>query len=158
LVKLACGGKEGYQALMYFLLTSNVITPIVFILASYLFIITTILRMCSTQGHLKAFSTCSSHLISVTLYYSSTLYIYLCPQSSYSLDTSKIISTFYTVVFPMLNPMIYSLRNKDVKEALKNSSNKSGLFPSKKRHRLFLSRIFYFKHRCWIYPLKYHVS
>ncbi|XP_073925432.1 olfactory receptor 9G19 [Castor canadensis] len=118
LVKLACGGKEGYQALMYFLLTSNVITPIMFILASYLFIITTILRMCSTQGRLKAFSTCSSHLISVTLYYGSILYIYLRPQSSYSLDTDKIISTFYTVVFPMLNPMIYSLRNKDVKEAL----------------------------------------
>ncbi|XP_069887957.1 olfactory receptor 9G19-like [Dipodomys merriami] len=118
LVKLACGGMEGYQALMYFLLASNVMTPIVLILASYLFIIATILRMRSTQGRLKAFSTCSSHLTSVTLYYGSILYIYLRPQSSYSLDTDKIVSTFYTVVFPMLNPMIYSLRNKDVKEAL----------------------------------------
>uniref|UniRef100_A0A8D2BIK0 Olfactory receptor n=1 Tax=Sus scrofa TaxID=9823 RepID=A0A8D2BIK0_PIG len=118
LVKLACGRKEGYQALMYFLLGSNVITPAVLILASYLFIITTILRIRSTQGHLKAFSTCSSHLISVTLYYGSILYIYSRPQSSYSLDRDKIVSTFYTVVFPMLNPIIYSLRNKDVKEAL----------------------------------------
>jgi olfactory receptor len=119
LVKLACGGKEGYQALMYFLLTSNVITPIMFILASYLFIITTILRMCSTQGRLKAFSTCSSHLISVTLCYGSILYIYSRPSSSYSLERDKMVSTFYTVLFPMLNPMIYSLRNKDVKEALR---------------------------------------
>ncbi|XP_003122826.1 olfactory receptor 9G1-like [Sus scrofa] len=118
LVKLACGRKEGYQALMYFLLASNVITPAMLILASYLFIITTILRIRSTQGRLKAFSTCSSHLISVTLYYGSILYIYSRPRSSYSSDRDKIVSTFYTVVFPMLNPMIYSLRNKDVKEAL----------------------------------------
>jgi olfactory receptor len=90
----------------------------VFILATYLFIIATILRIRSTQGRLKAFSTCSSHLISVTLYYGSILYIYARPRSSYSLDRDKIVSTFYTVVFPMLNPLIYSLRNKDVKEAL----------------------------------------
>jgi olfactory receptor len=75
-------------------------------------------RMRSTQGCLKAFSTWSSHLISVTLYYGSVLYIYSRPQSSYSLDRNKIVSIFYTVAFPMLNPMIYSLRNKDVKEAL----------------------------------------
>ncbi|XP_004585582.2 olfactory receptor 9G19-like [Ochotona princeps] len=118
LVELACGRKEGYETMMYFLLTSNVITPVVFILASYLFIIATILRIRSTQGRLKAFSTCSAHLISVTLYYGSILYIYSRPQSSYSLSRDKIVSAFYTVVFPMLNPIIYSFRNKDVKEAL----------------------------------------
>ncbi|EFB14507.1 hypothetical protein PANDA_019162, partial [Ailuropoda melanoleuca] len=118
LVKLACGRKDGYQTVLYIILASNVITPTVLILASYLFIIATILRIRSTQGRLKAFSTCSSHLVSVTLYYGSVLYIYSRPRSSYSLDTDKIVSTFYTVVFPMLNPMIYSLRNKDVKEAL----------------------------------------
>ncbi|KAM8929745.1 olfactory receptor 9G1-like [Lycaon pictus] len=118
LVKLACGRKDGYQTVLYLILCSNVITPTVLILASYQFIIATILRICSTQGRLKAFSTCSSHLVSVTLYYGSILYIYSRPRSSYSLDTDKIVSTFYTVVFPMLNPMIYSLRNKDVKEAL----------------------------------------
>ncbi|XP_045642980.1 olfactory receptor 9G1-like [Ursus americanus] len=118
LVKLACGRKDGYQTVLYFILASNVITPTVLILASYLFIIATVLKIRSTQGRLKAFSTCSSHLVSVTLYYGSILYIYARPRSSYSLDTDKIVSTFYTVVFPMLNPMIYSLRNKDVKEAL----------------------------------------
>ncbi|XP_001375896.3 olfactory receptor 1013 [Monodelphis domestica] len=119
LVKLACDVKDSYHILLYFLLASNVITPTVFILASYLFIISAILRIRSTQGRQKAFSTCSSHLISVTLYYGSILYIYSRPSSSYSLNRDKIVSSFYTVVFPMLNPMIYSLRNKDVKEALK---------------------------------------
>ncbi|XP_006900502.1 PREDICTED: olfactory receptor 1013-like [Elephantulus edwardii] len=119
LVKLACDVTESYQQVLYFLLASNVITPTVLILASYLFIIAAILRIRSTQGRLKAFSTCSSHLISVTLYYGSILYIYSRPSSSYSLERDKIVSTFYTVLFPMLNPMIYSLRNKDVKEALK---------------------------------------
>ncbi|XP_074131136.1 olfactory receptor 9G19-like [Sminthopsis crassicaudata] len=119
LVKLACDVKASYHIVLYFLLASNVLTPIVFILTSYLFIIVAILRIRSTQGQLKAFSTCSSHLISVTLYYGSILYIYYRPSSSYSLEQDKIVSLFYTVVFPMLNPMIYSLRNKDVKEALK---------------------------------------
>ncbi|XP_027778547.2 olfactory receptor 9G19-like [Marmota flaviventris] len=119
LVKLACDMKESYQSVLFFLLTSNVITPTLLILASYLFIIAAILRIRSTQGRLKAFSTCSSHLVSVTLYYGSILYIYSRPSSSYSLERDKMVSTFYTVLFPMLNPMIYSLRNRDVKEALK---------------------------------------
>ena len=118
LVKLACGNKDGYQALMYFLLASNVIAPSVFIFASYLFIIATTLRIPSTQGRLKAFSTCSPDLISVTLYHGSVLYIYSHPHANYSFDSGKIVSTFYTLVFPMLNPMIYSLRNKDVKETM----------------------------------------
>ncbi|XP_058383648.1 olfactory receptor 9G19-like [Diceros bicornis minor] len=119
LVKLACDVKDSYQAMLYFLLASNVITPAVLILASYLFIIGAILRIRSTQGRLKAFSTCCSHLISVTLYCGSILYTYCRPSSSYSLERDKMVSTFYTVLFPMLNPMIYSLRNEDVKEALK---------------------------------------
>ncbi|KAM6159138.1 olfactory receptor 9G1-like [Rhynchocyon petersi] len=119
LVKLACGRRDGYQIVLYYLLTANVIAPALLILASYVFIIATILRIRSTQGRLKAFSTCSSHLVSVTLYYGSILYNYFHPRPGYATDGDKIVSTFYTVVFPMLNPMIYSLRNKDVKEALK---------------------------------------
>ncbi|XP_021540513.1 olfactory receptor 1013-like [Neomonachus schauinslandi] len=119
LVKLACDVKENYQAVLYLLLGSNVITPTVLILASYLFIIAAILRIRCTPGRRKNFSTCSSHLVSVTLYYGSILYIYSCPSSNYSLERDKMVSTFYTVLFPMLNPMIYSLRNKDVKETLK---------------------------------------
>ncbi|XP_004051193.5 olfactory receptor 9G1-like [Gorilla gorilla gorilla] len=119
LVKLACSVRESYQAVLHFLLASNVISPTVLILASYLSIITAIPRIHSTQGRIKAFSTCSSHLISVTLYYGSILYNYSRPSSSYSLERDKMVSTFYTMLFPMLNPMIYSLRNKDMKDALK---------------------------------------
>ena len=118
LEKLACGRKDTYQAALFCGLASNVITPTVLILASYLFISATVLKILSTRGCLKAFSTCSLQLISVTLFYGSVLYVYFHPQSSYSLGRDRIASVFYTVVLPMLNPMIYSLRNKDVKEAL----------------------------------------
>ncbi|XP_046500170.1 olfactory receptor 1013-like [Equus quagga] len=118
LVKLACDMKESYQAVLYFILASNVITPSMLIIASYLFIIAAILNILSTQGRLKAFSTCSSHLTAVTLYYGSILFIYSRRSTSYALERDKAVSVFYTVVIPMLNPLIYSLRNKDVKKAL----------------------------------------
>lgn len=121
LVKLACDVKESYQAMLYFILASNIITPTVLIFASYLFIIAAILRIRSTQGRLKAFSTCASHLTAVTLYYGSILFIYSRPSTSYALGRDKVVSVFYTVVIPMLNPLIYSLRNKDVKNALRKT-------------------------------------
>ncbi|XP_010606705.1 olfactory receptor 1013-like [Fukomys damarensis] len=119
LVKLACDMEESYQAVLYFILASNVIAPATLILASYLFIIAAVLRIRSAQGRLKAFSTCGSHLTAVTLYYGSILFIYSRPSTSYALERDKVVSVFYTVVIPMLNPLIYSLRNKDVKEALR---------------------------------------
>lgn len=119
LVKLACDVKESYQAVLYFILASNVITPTVLILASYLFIAAAISKMRSTQGRLKAVSTCGSHLTAVTLYYGSILFVYSRPSTSYALERDKVVSVFYTVVIPMLNPLIYSLRNRDVKDALK---------------------------------------
>nr|XP_020737711.1 olfactory receptor 1013-like [Odocoileus virginianus texanus] len=125
LVKLACDVKESYQAVLYFLLVSNVITPTVFTLASYLFIIAAILKIRSTQGRVKAFSTCGSHLTAVTLYYGSILFIYSRPRTSYALERDKVVSVFYTVVIPLLNPLIYSLRNKDVKDALREMIEKA---------------------------------
>ncbi|KAM6159126.1 olfactory receptor 9G19-like [Rhynchocyon petersi] len=118
LVKLACDVKESYQAVLYFILASNVITPTILILASYFLIIAAILKIRSAQGRLKAFSTCGSHLTAVTLYYGSILFIYSRPSTSYTLERDKMVSVFYTVVFPMLNPVIYSFRNKDIKNAL----------------------------------------
>nr|XP_003421405.1 olfactory receptor 1013-like [Loxodonta africana] len=119
LVKLACDVKDSYQAVLYFLLATNVIAPTVLIVASYLFIIAAILKIRSTQGRLKAFSTCGSHLTAVTLYYGSILFIYSRPTTSYTLERDKLVSVLCTVVFPVLNPLIYSLRNKDVKYTLK---------------------------------------
>ncbi|XP_024414003.2 olfactory receptor 5AP2 [Desmodus rotundus] len=94
---------------------SSVIT----ILLSYSYIVTTILSMKSATGRRKAFSTCASHLTTVAIFYGTLLFMYFRPNSSYSMDTDKVASVFYTVVIPMLNPLIYSLRNKDVKGALK---------------------------------------
>ncbi|XP_042301566.1 olfactory receptor 5AR1-like [Sceloporus undulatus] len=89
------------------------------ILVSYIFILTAVLRMNSASGRLKAFSTCGSHFTGVTLFYGTAIFMYLRPSSVYSLDQDKWASVFYTVVIPMLNPLIYSLRNKDVKEAFR---------------------------------------
>ncbi|XP_049635759.1 olfactory receptor 5W2-like [Suncus etruscus] len=88
---------------------------------SYTYIIATVLRMKSAEGRRKAFSTCASHLSTVALFHGTLLYMYLRPSSSYSMDTDKMTSVFYTVIIPMLNPLIYSLRNKDVKGALKKA-------------------------------------
>ena len=88
-------------------------------MASYGCIIASILRMRSAAGKQRAFSTCSSHLLVVTLYYSTVIYTYIRPASSYSLDKDKLVSVIYTSVAPSLNPLIYSLRNMEVKAALR---------------------------------------
>ncbi|XP_004458872.2 olfactory receptor 13A1-like [Dasypus novemcinctus] len=88
-------------------------------MASYTFIITSILRIRSTEGKLRAFSTCSSHLLVVCMYYSTVIYSYFLPGSGSSMENGKVVSVMYTVVSPSLNPLIYTLRNKDVKMALR---------------------------------------
>ncbi|XP_026706083.1 olfactory receptor 1013-like [Athene cunicularia] len=119
LVKLSCNVTDSYHMLLYFILTSNVILPSMLILMSYASILAAILKMRSAEGQHKAFSTCAAHLTTVTLYYGSILFIYTRPSSTYVLERDKVISVFYTVMMPMLNPFIYSLRNQEVKEALK---------------------------------------
>ena len=86
---------------------------------SYLLILAAIVRMNSTEGRRKAFSTCGNHLTVVTVFYGTLIFMYVQPESSHSFDTDKMASIFYTLVIPMLNPLIYSLRNKDVKDALR---------------------------------------
>ncbi|XP_040266960.1 olfactory receptor 8H1-like [Bufo bufo] len=86
---------------------------------SYCYIISTILQIHSTEGRHKAFSTCASHLMVVLLFYGTIIVMYLRPQSSYSMEHDKMLSVFYNVITPMLNPMIYSMRNKEVKRALR---------------------------------------
>nr|XP_040137924.1 olfactory receptor 5V1-like [Ictidomys tridecemlineatus] len=94
-------------------------TPLLCIVLSYVYIISTILRIHSSEGRHKAFSTCASHLVIVLLYYGSAIFTYVRPISSYSLEKDRLISVLYSVVTPMLNPIIYTLRNKDIKEAMK---------------------------------------
>ena len=98
-------------------------TSIITVLLSYSYIITTIFRMNSAEGRCKAFSTCASHLTAVAIFHGTLLFMYFRPSSSYCMDTDKTASVFYTVVIPMLNPLIYSLRNKDVKCALKKTTS-----------------------------------
>ncbi|KAK7804557.1 hypothetical protein U0070_002614 [Myodes glareolus] len=90
-----------------------------FTMISYSFIIVSILRIRSTEGKKRAFSTCSAHLVVVTLYYSTVIYTYVQPGSGSSLENGKVVALLYTAVSPTLNPLIYSLRNRDVKVALR---------------------------------------
>ena len=94
-------------------------TPFLCIVLSYLYIISSILRIRSSEGRQKAFSTCASHLVIVLLYYGSAIFTYVRPISTYLLEKDRLISVLYSVVTPMLNPVIYTLRNKDIKEAVK---------------------------------------
>ncbi|XP_053254932.1 olfactory receptor 5AS1-like [Podarcis raffonei] len=118
LLALSCSNTHFNEILLFALCGFIQTSTFVFILISYACILCTILRIHSAEGRHKAFSTCTSHLTAVTLYYGTLLFTYLRPSSSYALDTDKIISVFYTVIFPMLNPLIYSLRNEEVKDTL----------------------------------------
>ena len=120
LLSLACSDVTVNQLVLYIVATFNEVITIVVILMSYLFILITILRMHSAEGRCKAFSTCASHL---TVLQGTILFIYCRPHSGNSMDTDKVATVFYTVVIPMVNPLIYSLRNKDVKEALRKVVN-----------------------------------
>jgi olfactory receptor len=91
------------------------IVTVLIVLVSYGFILLAILRMCSDEGRQKVFSMCGSHLTGVSIYYGTILFMYVRPSSSYALEHNMIVSTFYAIVIPVLNTIIYSLRNKDVK-------------------------------------------
>ncbi|EHB05759.1 Olfactory receptor 8G5 [Heterocephalus glaber] len=99
----------------------NILVPTLIILSSYIFIIASTLCICSTEGRSKAFSTCSSHISAIVVFFCSAAFMYLNPSSVNSMDQEKVSSVFYTIDVPMLNPLIYSLRNKDVNVALKKS-------------------------------------
>ncbi|KAM6160100.1 olfactory receptor 5A1 [Erethizon dorsatum] len=93
-------------------------TSFLILLISYSYIVSAVLKICSLEGRWKAFNTCASHLMVVALLFGSALFIYLRPSSSYSLSRDKLVSVLYSLVIPMLNPLIYSLRNKEIKDAL----------------------------------------
>ncbi|XP_004051164.3 olfactory receptor 5J3-like [Gorilla gorilla gorilla] len=121
LLKLSCSETSMNELLL--LIFSGIIAMLTFltVVISYIFIVAAILRIRSAAGRRKAFSTCTSHLITVTLFYGSISFSYIQPNSQYSLEQEKVVSVFYTLVVPMLNPLIYSLRNKEVKEAVKRA-------------------------------------
>ncbi|NP_666717.1 olfactory receptor family 8 subfamily G member 28 [Mus musculus] len=119
LLKLACSNTYIDEMLILFFGTLNIFAPTLIIITSYIFIIASIFHIRSREGRSKAFSTCSSHISAVAIFYGSAAFMYLQPSRVNSMDQGKVSSVFYTTVVPMLNPLIYSLRNKDVTVALK---------------------------------------
>ncbi|XP_025863918.2 olfactory receptor 5P4-like [Vulpes vulpes] len=117
LVKLSCTHIYVAETSPAVLAGSIIVITLFIIAISYLYILHSVLNMRSPEGRHKAFSTCTSHLSAVTLFYGTVTFVYVIPKSDYSSDHIKVVSVFYTVVIPMLNPLIYSLRNKEVKEA-----------------------------------------
>ncbi|XP_075403739.1 olfactory receptor 9G4-like [Tenrec ecaudatus] len=121
LVKMSCTDTRVYEKVLLGLVSFTVLSSILAILISYFNILLAILRIRSASGRRKAFSTCAAHVISVMFFYGSLLFMYSRPSSTYSLAKDKVAALFYTVVNPLLNPLIYSVRNKDVKEAFRKA-------------------------------------
>ncbi|XP_020008523.1 olfactory receptor 5D18-like [Castor canadensis] len=118
LLSLSCSDTYINLLLLSILATFNEVTTLLIILLFYVVIFITILKMHLASGRRKAFSTCAAHLTAITIFHGTILFLYCVPNSKNSRDTVKVASVFYTVVIPMLNPLIYSLRNKDVKDTV----------------------------------------
>lgn len=118
ILALSCSDTYNAEATIFVLAGSTLLLSLITISSSYVSILSTILKINSSSGKHKAFSTCASHLIGVTVFYGTTIFTYLKPSTSYSLGKDQVAPVFYTIVIPMLNPLIYSLRNKEVKSAV----------------------------------------
>ncbi|XP_047734734.1 olfactory receptor 8K3-like [Prionailurus viverrinus] len=115
LLSLLCSNTHEIELMILAFSVFNLMSSLLMVVVSYLLILLAIVGMNSAEGRHKAFSTCGSHLTVATVFYGTMIFMYAQPESSHSFDTDKMASIFYTLVIPMLNPMIYSLRNKDVK-------------------------------------------
>ncbi|XP_069409849.1 olfactory receptor 5W2-like [Ovis canadensis] len=124
LLLISCSDTQVNELVIFMIFGFIELSSISGVLVSYCYIILAVLKIHSAEGRFKAFSTCTSHLTAVAIFQGTLLFMYFRPSSSYSLDEDKMASLFYTLVIPMLNPLIYSLRNKDVKQALEKLKNK----------------------------------
>ncbi|XP_043827322.1 olfactory receptor 5B2-like [Dromiciops gliroides] len=121
LLVLSCSDIHLTESTIFISGFFNAFCPFLVIFTSYLLIFITILKIRSAEGRQKAFSTCASHLTAVSIFYGTIIFMYFQPSSSHSMDTDKMVSVFYTMVIPMLNPLVYSLRNKEVKNAFRKA-------------------------------------
>uniref|UniRef100_A0A8C4PFV5 Olfactory receptor n=1 Tax=Equus asinus asinus TaxID=83772 RepID=A0A8C4PFV5_EQUAS len=119
MLQLACVDTSAVENIIFSTCALIILFTITIILMSYAYIFVTISRIRSLEAQSKALSTCASHLTIICLFYGTITFMYAQPSSRTSMERNKVVSVFYTVVIPMLNPLIYSLRNKDVKTALK---------------------------------------
>ncbi|XP_041536340.1 olfactory receptor 8H1-like [Microtus oregoni] len=118
ILALSCNDTHNIELMIIISSSFTLMVSLITISASYVSILCTILKINSTSGKHKAFSTCASHLLGVTIFYGTLIFTYMKPSKSYSLGKDQVASVFYTIVIPMLNPLIYSLRNKEVKNAV----------------------------------------
>ncbi|XP_063109556.1 olfactory receptor 10J3-like [Cavia porcellus] len=118
LLKLACANTTDNEIINFVVSVFVLVLPMTLVFISYILIISTILKISSAEGRKKAFATCASHLIVVIIHYGCASIVYLKPKSKSSLGQDRLISVTYTVITPLLNPVVYTLRNKEVKVAL----------------------------------------
>ncbi|XP_042313084.1 olfactory receptor 5V1-like [Sceloporus undulatus] len=130
LLKLSCSDTSVNEAVLHVASALIGLSPCLFTLVSYVRIISAILKISSARGRAKAFSTCTSHLVVVFIFYGTANFNYNRPHSGYSLDIDTLVSSLYCIVTPMLNPIIYSLRNKEVKAGLVRMGKKYFSFSS----------------------------
>ncbi|XP_074132239.1 olfactory receptor 5D18-like [Sminthopsis crassicaudata] len=115
----SCSDKHFSELILFIVTNINMLSTLMAIISSYIFIFVTVMKMHSVRARHKAFSTCASHLTAVGLFYGTVIFLYCIPNTKNSWFTAKLGTVFYAVLIPMLNPLIYSLRNNEVKEALK---------------------------------------
>nr|XP_056704463.1 olfactory receptor 6M1-like [Euleptes europaea] len=120
LLKLSCSDTRLIELVDVLLASVMLVGTLLVITVSYIYIISTVLKIPSATGRSKAFSTCASHITVVTIYYGSSIFMYAQPAQSSALEFNKVVAVLTAVVTPFLNPLIYSLRNEKVKEALKD--------------------------------------
>nr|XP_021512446.1 olfactory receptor 1L6-like [Meriones unguiculatus] len=125
LLTLSCSDTSINELLAFTEGSFVIMSPFIFIVISYVFIARTVLRVPSGGGRYKVFSTCGSHLTVVALFYGTIISVYIRPSSTYSVTKDRVVTVIYTVITPMLNPFIYSLRNKDMKQALKKLAKRT---------------------------------
>lgn len=139
LIKLACGDTTASELTLVVGAISLGMVPALMVVISYTFIVRAVLKLPSAEGRHKALSTCSSHLLVVTMYFGPGIYMYLQPQDESS--QTKFLSFFYCVITPVLNPLIYILRNKDIKEAWRRILQSRFLVKSCKTRSLPVSKV-----------------
>ncbi|XP_075389609.1 olfactory receptor 226-like [Tenrec ecaudatus] len=126
LLNLACSDMSVAELVDFLLALLILLGPLALTMSSYAAILSTVLRISSSSGRQKAFSTCASHLAVVAIFYSASLFIYARPRALYASEYNKLVSVVYTVLTPLINPIIYCLRNQEVKGALRRLAQKAG--------------------------------
>ncbi|XP_064333713.1 olfactory receptor 10R2 [Camelus dromedarius] len=125
-IRLACADTYINELIIFICGVLVLVVPLIFICISYGFIVSTVLKISSAEGKRKAFSTCASHLIVVIVHYGCASSVYLRPSAQYTTGTDRLVTVTYTVITPLLNPMVYSLRNRDVQLAIWKMIRKTG--------------------------------